>query len=329
MSEILSQSEIDNLLKALSSGELNPVEIQTTTSEKKVTPYDFKRPNKFAKEHLRTIHFIFDNYSRLLSSYLSGTLRAVTHVEVISVEELTFHEYYNSLSNPVLLSIIESRTLKGTLLMEMLPKVAFGMIDRLLGGQGISIDKVRDFTEIELTLLEKIIKKMITILEEPWENVIDLQPKLDKIETNIQFAQIYSPNEMVALATINIKIGDIDGMLNLCIPYMTIESVVPKLNTRHWFSVKNEEKNEKDYKPIIESKLQTAQIPVKAVLGSTTVSLADVLHLNIGDVIKLDTHKSAPVTVMVGDEDKFLSNPGIHKGRVAVQITTKLRREEK
>lgn len=328
MGDVLSQNEIDELLKALSTGELDPTDMQTHPSEKKVKPYDFRRPNKFAKDHLRTLQIIFENYARLVSSYLAGSLRTVTHVDVLSAEEVTYHEFNNSLPNPVILSIIDFEPLNGSILLELSSNLGYGIIERILGGKGGSIDKVRGFTEIELILLERIISQLIALLKEPWENVVRIDPRIEKIETNSQFAQIISPNEMVALITLNVKVGEIEGMINICIPHLVIEPVISKLNTKHWFSSQSVIDNNEQYKSTLQSRLQTAEVPLRAVLGETHVSVSDVLQLQTGDVIKLDTHRNSDLTVVVGNLPKFTASAGISKGKIAVQITAVERGED-
>lgn len=235
MSDILSQNEIDNLLQALSSGEVDAEEIKAS-SEKQVKNYDFSRPSKFSKEHLRTLEIIFEHYGRLLSTNLPVYLRKNIQVEVMNSEAVTYMEFSNSLSNPVLLGIVNFEPLEGNIIVEMASKLGYAIVDRMLGGEGEPLDKVREFSEIELLIIERIMTACVQLLREPWTNVLDVHPRLERIETNSQFAQIISPSEMIAIVTISIKIGDVEGFMNICLPYITLEPVMDKLNTKFWYS---------------------------------------------------------------------------------------------
>ncbi|NLK20769.1 MAG: flagellar motor switch protein FliM [Epulopiscium sp.] len=327
MGEVLSQNEIDELLNALNTGELDVTDIQTTDREKHVKNYDFARPSKFAKEQLRTLEIIFDNYSRIISTYLSGYLRAGTQIDVINAEAVTYYEFSNSLSNPVILSIVDFSPLKGSVILELSPSIGYSIIDRILGGKGSMIDKIREFTEIERILLERIISQLINLLREPWENVVDLRPRLDKIETNSQFAQVISPNEMIALVTLNIKIGEVEGMMNICIPHLVIEPIMDKLNTKYWFTI-IEQEDQTIYRKHLEKRLQIAKIPIKTILGKTHITVGEFVNLQVGDVIKLDSYTNSDLDIMVGNLLKFHAKPGVFKNRNAIQITSIERKEE-
>lgn len=326
MGEVLSQSEIDNLLKALNSGELDMEEIKDK-DEKQVKNYDFARPTKFSKEHLRTLEIIFEHYGRLLSTNLPAYLRKAVQVEVVNSESVIYSEFSNALSNPVLLGVINMDPLEGSAVMEISGNLAFCIIDRLLGGEGEPLDKMREYSEIELVILERIFTICVNLLREPWQNVISITPRLERIETNSQFAQIISPSETIAIVTINVKIGDVEGLMNVCLPFGVLESVMDKLNTKYWFSTM-QEKDNKSYNEAIESLISKAQIPVKAVLGKSSISVNDFLQLHIGDVIKLDRSVDDELDVYVGNIKKFAAMPGSTNDNYAVRITQILKEEE-
>ena len=214
MGEVLSQNEIDNLLKALSTGELDADDYKDSESQQ-VKDYDFHRPSKFSKEHLRTMEIIFEHYGRLLYTNLPAYLRKNVQVEVMNSEAVAYSEFSNALSNPVLLGIVNFSPLKGNIIMEMGTNLGYAIIDRLLGGTGATLEKKREFSEIEILILERIFTVCVDLLREPWKNVVEIRPKLERIETNPQFAQIISPSEMIAIITMNVKIGDIEGMMNM------------------------------------------------------------------------------------------------------------------
>lgn len=320
MSEVLSQNEIDALLSALNSGEIDVHEIKEEKEERKVKDYNFKIPNKFAKDHTRTLQIMHENFSRLLQTYLSGYLRALVQIEVISVDQLTYNEFSNSMPNPSVLGIVDFSPLNGSIIVEMTPSISFAMIERVLGGTGHGFERARGFTEIELTLIEKIMGQIISFFKDPWKNVIELKPRLKKIETNPQFAQIMSPNETVALITLNAKVGSTEGMIHICIPHLVIEPVIPKLSTKFWFSGINKEITGSDLK-IIEKKIQSTLLPIRVVLGSNDITVRDFLGLGIGDVVSLNTAENDDLKIFVGNLLKFRGKPGLKKNKVAVKIT--------
>lgn len=326
MSDILSQEEIDNLMKALSSGELDVDEMKDT-KEKPVKDYDFSRPAKFSKEHLRTLEIIFEHYGRLMATNLPVYLRKNVQVEVINSEALTYSEFSNSLSNPVVLGIANFSPLPGNVMLELSPNLAFAMIDRMLGGQGVPLEKARDFSEIELAIMERIFSNCVELLRVPWETVVDMSPRLERIETNSQFAQIISPSEMIALVTLNITIGDLDGLMNICLPFSCLEDVMDKLNTKFWFSTM-QAKEDGTYEEAIEMLISKANIPVKALLGKSSISVSDFANIQIGDVIRLDTKVEDELSVYVGNIRKFTALPGSTGDKYAVRITSVIREEQ-
>lgn len=325
MSEVLSQDEIDNLLKALSSGELD-VDEYKENNEVQVKNYDFTRPAKFSKEHLRTLEIIFEHYGRLLYTNLPAYLRKNVNVEVMNSEAVAYSEFANALSNPVLLGLVEFAPLNGSVIMELAPNLGYAMIDRLLGGSGESMEKKRNFSEIEINILERIFTVCVDLIREPWQNVVELRPRLERIETNSQFAQIISPTEMIAIVTLNIKIGEVEGLMNICLPFLTLEDVMDKLNTKYWYSTM-QEKDDETYQEIIETLIQKAKIPVKAMLGRSSISVGDFVNLQKGDIIKLDTNIEDELEVYVGNIKKFKSMPGSFSDNYAVRVTSIIREE--
>lgn len=326
MGEVLSQNEIDSLLKALSNGELDVDEMKDT-GEKQVKNYDFARPAKFSKEHLRTMEIIFEHYGRLLSTNLPVYLRKNIQVEVMNSEAVTYSEFSNALSNPVLLGIVNFAPMPGNIIMELASNLGYAMVDRMLGGAGEPLERTRDFSEIELLIIERIMNVCINLLREPWENVVDIHPRLERIETNSQFAQIISPSEMIAIITINLKIGDVEGLMNVCLPYMTLEDIMDKLNTKYWYSTM-QECDEKEYTEVIEAMISKAPMPVKAVLGKSNISVNDFVNLQVGDIIRLDTKVDQELEVYVGNIKKFTALPGASDEQYAVRVTSVIREEQ-
>lgn len=326
MSDVLSQNEIDNLLAAISSGELDADEYKQS-SEVKVKNYDFARPSKFSKEHLRTLNIIFEHYGRLLSTHLPAYLRKTVQVEVINSEAVTYSEFSNALSNPVLLGIIDFAPLEGNIIIELADNLGYAIVDRMLGGGGYPLEKVREFSEIELTIIERIFNICTNLLREPWENVIQLQPRLLRIETNSQFAQIISPSEMASIVTLNIRIGSVEGMMNVCLPYVCLEKVIDKLNTKYWYSTM-QLKDDKSYDDLIEIAISRARVPIRAVIGKSTISVNDFINMQQGDIIKLNGKVEEEMDIYVGNIHKFHGFPGSSSGSYAIKVSSIIRGEE-
>ena len=326
MSDILSQNEIDALLKQLSEGDLDVDQIQGE-DEKQVKNYDFSRPTKFSKEHLRTLEIIFEHYSRLISTNLPVYLRKNVQVTVASSETVTFSEFSNALSNPSVLGIVNFAPLNGNIIIEIATNLCYAMLDRMLGGSGQPLEKSRDFSDIELTILQKLLVMFTQLLREPWKNVLEISPVLSRLETNPQFPQVIAPSDMIAIVTLNMKIGDVEGMINICLPFFTLEDVMDKLNTKYWFSTMQENHDE-HYEDYIESMIRRVDVPIKAVLGKSTISVNDFLNLQVGDCIRLDSRVDADMDVYVGNIRKFTALPGTERDSYAVQITSVIREEE-
>lgn len=326
MCDILSQSEIDQLLHALSSGELDTEEFKDDGA-KSVKNYDFERPSKFSKEHLRTLENIFEHFGRLLSTNLPGYLRKNVSVEVMNSEAVIYQEFTNALSNPVLLGIVDFSPLEGSIIIELAQNLGYAIVDRMLGGEGNPLEKSRDFTEIELAIIERIYNVITNLLPEPWVNVVHVEPRLTRIETNSQFAQIIQPSEMAAIVTMNVRIGVVEGMMNVCIPYSCVEDVIDKLNTKFWYA-SMQTLDDTSYRDVIEVMIARARIPVRAVLGKSTISLNDLLNMQKGDIIKLNSKVEDELSVYVGNIKKFTALPGSSSDSYAVKISSIIREEE-
>ena len=325
MGEVLSQNEIDNLLKQLSSGELDVDEYADEPAQK-VKDYDFARPAKFSKEHLRTLEIIFEHFGRLVSTNLPAYLRKNVQMEVMNSEAVTYSEFTNALSNPVLFGIVNFAPLKGNIIIELASNLGFAIVDRMLGGTGEPLEKIRDYSEIELSILERIFTICVNLLREPWKNVVEIEPRLERIETNSQFAQIISPSEMIAIITINMKIGDVMGLMNICLPFITLEDVMDKLNTKYWYSTM-QTREDTEYIDVIETAIAKAQIPIKAVVGSSKISVNDFVNLQRGDIIKIDRRYEDELEIYVGNMLKFKALPGSASENYAVKITKVIREE--
>ncbi|MCG8572533.1 MAG: flagellar motor switch protein FliM [Spirochaetes bacterium] len=322
MNEVLSQDEIDQLLTAISTGEVDAEEMKTSTDQRKIKIYDFKRPDKFSKDQIRTISMIHETFARLTTTALATQLRAMAHVHVASVDQLTYEEFIRSIPNPTTLAVIDMEPLKGNAVLEIDPSITFAIIEKLFGGKGESSStKIqRELTEIEAAVIESVIVRILGNLRESWSNVIDLRPRLGRIEVNPQFAQIVPPSDMVVLVTLETKIGEVEGMTNFCIPYITIEPVISKLSGQYWYSSVRKGATTENL-AIIKERLNSVIVDLIVEIGKIDIRIRDVLNLRVGDCIKLTQVKTTDnFAIKIGNKEKFECRPGKLGSKMAVQI---------
>lgn len=319
MVDVLSQNEIDALLAALSSGEMDAEELKKEDSQKKIRSYDFKRAVRFSKDHIRSLTRIHENFARYLTTYFSAQLRTFVQINVVQVEQLPYDEFIRSIPKMTILNIFEAEPLQGRMVLEVNPNVAYAMLDRLLGGPGTSTAKVNTMTEIEITIMERIFSKAFDSLQEAWKTVLDINPRMEALETNPQFMQIVSPNETIALISLSTKIGDTTGMINLCIPHVVVEPIMSKLSTHQWF-ISEKKSRAPEEMVALKERVKKAKLPIIAELGESQISIAEFLSLGVGDVIALGKPVNEGLTIKVGEKAKFIGSPGTLRDRVAVQI---------
>lgn len=333
MAEILSQSEIDLLLAALSSGELTPekpaptgaaplstVDVAEENVKRTIKIYDFKRQNKFSKDHIRTLSMIHEGFSRILSTTLSGQLRMLVQVEVVSVEQLTFDEYSRSLPSPTILNVFSMEPLVGTALFEVNIDLTSAIIDRMLGGPGRVTRIRRDLTDIERTLISSVTLRILGALSEAWQNVINFSPKLETLEMNPRFIQIVPPSDPIVLITFEAKFGENTGPLSLCIPYIMLEPIMGKISAQAMFATARQSQSE-SHRVGLKDRVVATQVPIQVVLGESLVCVEDVLSLSVGDVLTLDAAVGEDLAVMVGERLKFQGRPGTVRNKMAIQIS--------
>ncbi|WHX51099.1 flagellar motor switch protein FliM [Paenibacillus woosongensis] len=319
MVDVLSQNEIDALLAALSSGEMDAEELKKEETQKKIRAYDFKRAVRFSKDHIRSLTRIHENFARFLTTYFSAQLRTFVQINVVQVEQLPYDEFIRSIPKMTILNIFEAEPLEGRMVLEVHPNVAFAMLDRLLGGIGMAPSKIGALTEIETIIMERIFSRAFESLQEAWKTVIDISPRMEGLETNPQFMQIVSPNETIALISLSTKIGDTTGMINLCIPHVVIEPIMPKLSVHHWF-VSQKKSRVPEEVDALRNRVNKAKLPIVAELGESQLTIQEFLGLSVGDVISLNKPVHDGLAIRVGDKLKYIGSPGTLKDRVAVQI---------
>lgn len=320
MVDVLSQNEIDALLAALSSGEMDAEELKKEETAKRVRSYDFKRATRFSKDHIRSLTRIHENFARYLTTYFSAQLRTFVQISVVSVDQLPYDEFIRSVPKMTILNVFEAEPLEGRMVLEIHPNVAYAMLDRLLGGAGSSPTRISALTEIETVVMERIFSRTFESFQEAWRSVADLSPHLVALETNPQFLQLVSPNETIALISLSTKIGETTGMINLCIPHVVLEPIMPRLSVHHWF-VSQKKTRAPEEVEALQNRVHKASLPLVVELGESTITVKELLNLSIGDVIALDKETNEGLHVKVGDRLKYYASPGQVKGKLAVQIS--------
>lgn len=320
MAEILSQNEIDALLSALSSGSV-PEGVLPVDAGKGVKLYDFKHPDRFSKDQTRSLHMLHEHFARLFSTSLSTYLRTIIEVKLVSVDQLSYDEFIRSIPNPTCVNLFQMSPLEGNALLEISPTLSFAIIDRLMGGRGQTLYKNRELTEIEKSILVKIIERIFESLEEAWSSVVDLNMELKATEANPQlFLQLYLPTEMVILMTHEANVGESIGTFCICIPYVVLEPVAGRLSSRSWFSGKTGTQDETGQSEMA-GHLRKFNLTLDATLGETHLKIRDLLSLEKGDVVALDHRKDEEIEVSLSGRPMFLARPGTHRKHRAFKIT--------
>jgi flagellar motor switch protein FliM len=317
--EVLSQSEIDALLAALSTGEMSADDLKKEEATKKVKVYDFKRALRFSKDQIRSLTRIHENFARLLTTFFSAQLRTYVQISVASADQLPYEEFIRSIPKMTILNVFEVPPLDGRILLEVNPNIAYAMLDRMLGGRGTSINKVDNLTEIETKIMTNLFEKAFSHLRDAWESIAEIDPILTDFEVNPQFLQMVSPNDTVVVISLNTQIADSSGMINICIPYVVLEPIIPRLSVHYWMQTQKKEREPQEVQAL-EKRLKQAHVPVIAELGTATITIQEFLQLGVGDVIQLDQTIHEPLVVKIGEVPKFTGQPGKMHKRLAVQI---------
>lgn len=319
MAEILSQNEIDSLLSALSSGDIEPDELPQEEEQVKIKYYDFKRPQKFSKDHIRTLELVHDNYARIISNYLTAQLRTNVKVKFESVQQITYEEFIHSIPNTTVLTLFKMPPLSGQILLETNEEFVLRIFDVLAGGQGTKKPKFKELTDIEKNLIRHVNQGLISNLKLAWEDVVDVNPEVESVETNPALNQTLAPNEPVALITFSVEMFGTNIFINLCIPFLSLEKILDKLVVQYWFS-ENDDEILKESKEKLNKNIRKVSVELKAMLGNSKITVNDFLNLQLGDIITLDNRAVSPIEVYVEEQLTFLAKPGLHGKNKAVQI---------
>ncbi|HET7522128.1 MAG TPA: flagellar motor switch protein FliM [Bacillales bacterium] len=317
MADVLSQNEIDALLSAITTGEMNADELRSEKKEK-VRVYDFKRAMRFSKDQIRSLTRIHENFARLLTNLFSAQLRTYVQISVASVDQLPYEEFIRSVPKMTVLNTFEAPPL-GRLLVEINPNIAYAMLDRMLGGQGTSVNKVENLTEIEMKLMKQLFSRAFGAFREAWQSVTDLEIQNLDMEVNPQFLQMVSPNETVVVISLKTTISETTGMINICLPHVVLKPVIQKLSMHYWMQKKEDQRKPEEVEQIRE-RLRDASITLKAELGQSEISVHEFLQLDAGDIIELSQPIDQPLVIRAGELPKFIGQPGKKGRHLAVQV---------
>lgn len=337
MSDILSQEEVDALLSAVSAG---VSESETSSapepvpsvyggfsgeSEKSLSLYDFRRPDRVSKDQMRTLQNLHEGFARQFSTTLTNFLRTFVEIELVSVDQLTYSEFVMSISNPSCIYVFKMEPLEGNAILEINPSLVFFIIDRLFGGQGRPSEQNRELTLIEQNVINRIVERSLQDLKEVWEHIGVFSPKIEAYETNPQFVQIAPPGETVILISLEVRMQNASGLMSICFPYMLLENVINNLSGESWMSSRSTATVET--RTTLERELETIELPVSTLIGKTSLTIRDLLQLQRGDVLCLEKPYDSDLILQVGGKNKMAVRTGLVGRKKAVKIVKVLEKE--
>jgi flagellar motor switch protein FliM len=330
--DVLSQAEVESLLSAMAAtGEAaatasapppvaEPAPGVAGRPRDKITPYDFKRPERVGKEQMRALQTLHEGFGRNFAAGLSAMLRSMVEVKLTSVDQLTYSEFVFSLENPTCFNLLKAEPLEGHLILDINPSILYPIIDRLLGGgrEGTLLAR-RPLTEIELRIVNRITGLFLEELKRAWHNVLDLNLAVVRVESNPQLAQIVPPNEVVVVISFEVALGEVRGMVNFCIPYNAIERIGAKLSSNSWVVYGRRASTPESIQQVSQT-LRSSLVPVTVRLATTRITTGELIGLRVGDIITTEKDIHSPLLVLVGSVPKFRASPGAFKGRKAVRV---------
>jgi flagellar motor switch protein FliM len=329
MADILDQSEVDALLNAVSSGDVDIAPGGGTTRagqaapQKDVSVYDFKRPERVSKDQMRALQTIHEGFARNFGAALSAFLRTIVETRVATIEQLTYSEFIHSLPSPTCFNLLSASPLNGQLCLELSPLIVYPIVDRLLGGTNSEIFiPQRPLTSIEMRLVNRILNRALVYLGEAWSELVHVKFEIAGTESNPHLVQIVAPNEVVVVLGFEIKIGARAGTMSICIPFNVIEPVIGKLATQSWLAYARGSTT-KDQVRCVTENIRRAEIQACVYLGETSMTVSELLSLAPGDIIRLDKLVDRDFVIRVRGKNKFAGRLGQLRGCKAIQITRK------
>ncbi len=327
MADILSQEEIDALLEAVDDGNGDDtLQREDILPQRQVTLYDFKRPNRISKEQLRAFRGIHDKMARSLSGQISAIMRSIVEIQLHSVDQMTYGEFLMSLPSPTSFNVFSMKPLDGTGVLEINPSIVFPMIDRLLGGKGEPYDNAREFSDIEINLLDTILRQIMQTLKESWSSVTDMFPSIDAKESSPNVVQIVAQNEIVIMVVMELTIGHSSGMINICYPVISLEAVLSRLGSRD--VMLSDTNSKKSRNKELQALIGGAYVQVEAFIGNTNLTLKEVLDLQVGDMIRLNETANNEVVVCIDGREKYRAMIGLQRFRKSIKIQNEILTEK-
>jgi len=325
MADVLDQSEVDALLNAVDTGQVQEAELDGYSRSRavvqEVRTYDFKRPERVSKDQMRALEAIHEGVARNFGAALSSFLRTIMEVRVATTEQLTYSEFIHSLPNPTSFNLLSAPPLEGQMCLEISPLIIYPIIDRLLGGSSSEMFiPQRPLTAIEWRLVKQITDRMLDSLTEVWSGLIDVQFELAETESNPHLVQIVAPNEVVVVIGFEIKMGQRAGTMSLCIPFNVIEPVIGRLATQSWLAYQRKAGDQDQIKKMA-TQLMAAAVKMRAYLAETSITLGELMTLQVGDIIKTEKPATNEVLVQIEGKNKFAGKLGQMKGSRAIRIT--------
>ena len=322
MADILSQDEIDALLDVVDDPADAPVSAKELNDDRQIMLYDFKRPNRVSKEQLRAIRGIHDKIARNIASEMSTMLRSIIEIQLQSVDQMTYGEFLMSLPSPTSFNVFSMKPLDGSAILEINPSILFPMVDRLLGGKGESYDIERELTDIELTLLDNVLKVIMQKLRESWEPIIKIMPVVESKESSPNVIQIVAQNEIVIMIVLEITIGETSGMINLAYPVIHLESILSRLANKDLMLGERNIKKSRNIE--LKELIKRADMNVEAILGETNLSFKKILDLKVGDTIRLKQPSSNKAALSIDGKNIFEAQMGIHNHAKSMKVIDKI-----
>jgi len=326
---MLSQEEIDALVKNLAAPEGENAALEG----KKVKSFDFrfnKRLDKFSTNQLQTLRTLHDNFTRLLNNSLSVYLRTRVEATIVTIEQISYGDFIASIGIPSILSIFSMDPLPGSGIVQVDLNLVFSIIDRLLGGPGWYPQKLRDLTDIERTLMQRFMARMLNSYRESWNYLLTLSLKIEALDSNPQFIPRIIPlDQIVAFVSCELKIGDMAGVMNFCLPYLVLQSIGPQLSDFQWSPsvVAGRGMTEEDIAQLVRN-VERAEVDLSVELGRTIVSLRDLISLQLGDLVLFEKLTTEPLSALVNEREKFRVFPGINRDKFSVQVAEVIESEE-
>ncbi|QKF92771.1 flagellar motor switch protein FliM [Campylobacter sp. CCUG 57310] len=324
MADILSQEEIDALLEVVDEdGDTSDIGSSSQEDQRQIIIYDFKRPNRVSKEQLRAIKGIHDKLARNLASQISSVMRSIVEIRLHSVDQMTYGEFLMSLPSPTSFNVFSIKPLDGNCVLEINPSIAFPMIDRLLGGNGEGFETSRELTDIEVNLLDAILRMMMQRLKDSWSMITDMYPNVEAKESSPNVVQIVSQNEIVIMVVMEIIVGNSSGMINICYPVIYLEPILSRLANRDIMLGETSAKKSRNKE--LKTLIGRAEVLYEAILGKANISVDEFLNLKEGDILRLDRSANDKAIVTIDKKDVFLAEVGLHRFRKSIRIEELIR----